>query len=43
VTFPEANCGPALARSRAEGAGSRLAIDGPAFYTYIHKVNFSKK
>ena len=39
----EANCGPALARYWAEGAGSCLAIAGPAFYPYIHKVNFSRK
>ena len=35
-TFPEANFGPALARSRAtKGAESRLAICGPAVYPYI--------
>jgi hypothetical protein len=36
VTFPGA-------RSWAKGAGSCLAIAGPALYPYIHKVNFSKK
>ena len=40
-TFPEANFGPALARSWAKGAGSRLG--GPALYPYIHKVNFNMK
>jgi hypothetical protein len=43
VTFPEANFGPALARYWAKGAGSRLAMAGPALYPYIHTVNFSRK